>query len=226
MLTRLSRTELVLLAVVGVCLLAALIYSFAVANWEFVYYSLWMVVFAGGILWLHLRIRLPLLLLIGLVAWAAIHLAGGIVPIPERFLDPGVDHATLYNFRPLPWLPKYDQVTHAYGFFISTLCAWRAVRATHIIQPRVGFGLALAVGLIGMGLGAMNEVIEFGAVLLFPKTNVGGYLNTGWDLVSNLCGCAAAAALIWQRESVSSPSPAGEPRAEDRPPSAPRAPAP
>jgi hypothetical protein len=36
----------------------------------------------------------------------------------------------------------------------------------------------------------------FAAVLLVPETNVGGYINTGWDLVANLAGCIFAAVLI------------------------------
>jgi hypothetical protein len=47
-----------------------------------------------------------------------------------------------------------------------------------------------------MGFGALNEVIEFAATLTMPHTNVGGYVNTGWDLVSNLVGCALAAVII------------------------------
>jgi hypothetical protein len=48
----------------------------------------------------------------------------------------------------------------------------------------------------GMGFGALNEVVEFVAVLTLPETNVGGYENTGWDLVANLVGCVLAAVLI------------------------------
>lgn len=48
-----------------------------------------------------------------------------------------------------------------------------------------------------MGFDALNEVIEFVATLLIPNTNVGGYENTGWDLVYNLIGSTIAAAIIW-----------------------------
>jgi hypothetical protein len=47
-----------------------------------------------------------------------------------------------------------------------------------------------------MGFGALNEVVEFAATQLLPDTNVGGYVNTGWDLVFNLVGSAAAALAI------------------------------
>ena len=49
----------------------------------------------------------------------------------------------------------------------------------------------------GLGFGALNEVVEFVATLLIPETNVGGYRNTGWDLVANLIGATIAATLIW-----------------------------
>jgi hypothetical protein len=40
--------------------------------------------------------------------------------------------------------------------------------------------------------------VEFFASQLFAS-NVGGYLNTGWDLVANLVGCSAAAAIVFVR---------------------------
>jgi len=40
-------------------------------------------------------------------------------------------------------------------------------------------------------------VVEFAATLAMPETNVGGYVNTGWDLVSNMTGATLAACGIW-----------------------------
>ncbi len=185
-----------MLVLVAVYTLAALGYSVATSNWEFVYYSLWLVVFVLGVLWMHRRVVIPVPILIGLAVWGAVHLAGGTIPIDAKYLDPGDTNRTLYNMRVSPWLPKYDQVVHAYGFFVSTLAAWAGLRATYIIPPSLGFGLSLAVGLIGMGLGGMNEVIEFVGTLIFPNTNVGGYVNTGWDLVCNMTGCIAAVGVV------------------------------
>jgi len=39
-------------------------------------------------------------------------------------------------------------------------------------------------------------VIEFFATLLVPETNVGGYVNTGWDLVANMAGGLVAAIAV------------------------------
>jgi hypothetical protein len=39
-------------------------------------------------------------------------------------------------------------------------------------------------------------VVEIvGGAIVYTETNVGGYMNTGWDLVANLVGASAAA--VW-----------------------------
>ncbi|NIP97158.1 MAG: hypothetical protein GWO24_28490 [Akkermansiaceae bacterium] len=59
--------------------------------------------------------------------------------------------------------------------------------------------MMLLCGLAGMGFGALNEVVEFIAVLVLPETNVGGFYNTGWDLVYNLLGSLVAVSIIYWR---------------------------
>jgi len=82
---------------------------------------------------------------------------------------------------------------------VATWVCWEALRGAVGGELRAGFGLAVLCGLGGLGLGALNEVIEFMAVLLVPATNVGGYVNTGWDLVSNTAGAAIALAAVYLR---------------------------
>ena len=59
-----------------------------------------------------------------------------------------------------------------------------------------GLGVLILCAAAGMGFGALNEVVEFIAVLTIPNTNVGGYENTGWDLVANLTGPVIAVLSI------------------------------
>lgn len=162
---------------------------------EFVYYSFVLILLVLGVWRLDRRVHLPLFVLWGLALWGFVHLLAGVLPIPQSLTEPG-SPANLYNLRPAPWLPKFDQVVHAVGFGIATLAAWFALQASYPATPRLGHGLWLAIVLMGMGLGAINEVIEFIATRLMPWTNVGGYDNTGWDLVSNLVGCAAAGLFV------------------------------
>jgi uncharacterized membrane protein YjdF len=164
-------------------------------NREFLFYGLVMLGLIAGVLVLDLRVRLATPLLWGLAVWGLLHMIGGTLKIPERWAEPG-SSGTLYNLRVHPWVPKYDQAVHAFGFFLSSLAAWRALYVASRGTLSPGVGVLLAVVCVGMGLGAINEVIEFAATRIMPKTNVGGFENTGWDLVSNLVGCVAAAGLI------------------------------
>jgi predicted membrane protein DUF2238 len=120
-------------------------------------------------------------------AWLLAHLAGGLVPWGD---------GVLYNAG---WgdVLRYDKIVHAIGFGAATVACWQALRATNptvVCTP----GVAVLVALMGMGIGALNEVIEFFASTLFAS-NVGGYLNTGWDLVANMVGCTIAATLVFAR---------------------------
>lgn len=54
----------------------------------------------------------------------------------------------------------------------------------------------LLCGAPDMGFGAFNQIVELVATLTVPNTNVGSYINTGWDLVSNRVGAVLACTWI------------------------------
>lgn len=130
------------------------------------------------------------LALTGLSIWAIGHLAGGII---------GIDgDRVLYNallLDPIHW----DNLVHFVGFGTAGLVWWEAVRGSIRVEPGHAIGVGVAVWFVGMGVGALNEVIEFIATLVLPDTNVGGYHNTGRDLIANLLGAATAAVVVVRR---------------------------
>jgi len=157
------------------------------------------------VLALDARVHLSRLVLWCLAVWGLVHMAGGTVPIPASVQDG--DKAVLYAMRVVDWLPRYDQAVHAFGFFSATLLCGEALCAAIMKQAdgggsshRLSFGLAAGAALMGMGLGAFNEVIEFVMTLVLPETGVGGYTNTGWDLVSNMVGATAGGLVSWRRQ--------------------------
>jgi hypothetical protein len=167
------------------------------ANFEFLIYILVLLVAYGLLGWLHWRVRLPRAALWALSAWGLLHMAGGLVPVPESWPIAG-EIRVLYSWWIIPGRFKYDHFAHVYGFGVTTWVCWLSLRAVlgkrGPVRPT--FGLLLLCVAAGMGFGALNEVVEFTAVLAVPETNVGGYMNTGWDLVSNLAGGIIAAVLI------------------------------
>ena len=183
----------------SVYLVGAMITAVQVGNDEFLLY-IGVVVLMMGVVWIvHGRVALTSGALWCLSIWGLAHMAGGLVTVPEGWPIMGTNRV-LYSLWLIPDRLKYDHVVHAYGFGVTTWVCWQGMRAAlgsrpHRVLPTPGLMVLCAAA--GLGFGALNEVIEFAATLLVPETNVGGYLNTGWDLVANLFGATVAVTAIW-----------------------------
>ena len=198
-----------LIAFTAAYLIASVGGSLASGNKEFVFYIVVMLVLIAAIGLVHRRVGFSHGLLWALTVWGLMHMAGGLVPVPANWpYNP--PNAVLYSLWLIPNLLKYDQVVHAFGFGVTTWMCWQALQSAAVdrrggpLRPTAGVLSLCAAG--GMGFGAFNEVIEFIATLTMPNTNVGGYVNTGWDLVANLVGCTMAALWIRWREGTAEAS--------------------
>lgn len=173
-----------------------LIFSFyylSVRNYEFLWYVAVLVFFFLLILFTLHKSKFDYIILGGLSIWGLMHMAGGGIVVKGR---------VLYALEILPFfrigdsvILKYDQIVHFFGFGVATLVVY------HLLLPylRDGVNWKVVFPIIvagGMGLGALNEIVEFIAVLSFPETEVGGYINTSLDLVFNALGGAAAVVFI------------------------------
>lgn len=131
----------------------------------------------------------------GMSLWGLGHLAGGIVPI-------GGEDRTLYNAVLPVELFHFDRIVHAFGFGFATLVCGKVLLRL-LPGEQLGAPAAVLVALAGLGVGAVNEIVEFIATLVLPETNVGGYDNTGWDLIFDLAGGTVATVwLLRQTEAV------------------------
>ena len=88
---------------------------------------------------------------------------------------------------------RFDRLVHAFGFGAASVACWQALVPRLTARPDAR--VAVLAALAGMGIGAINEVVEFAASRL-SSTNVGGYSNT--DSISRStrsdarpprCGC-------------------------------------
>jgi len=174
-----------LLAFAAVYLAGWTIYGLAIGAHGTVAYLVSVTVVIG-LVRLDQRVGFSPWILWALAAWGFAHMAGGLIPFGE---------GVLYNASLGDTVVHYDRVVHAFGFGVATIACWEALVA---INPTVTLtpGTAVLVALMGMGVGAANEVVEFAASHLFAS-NVGGYENTGWDLVANLLGCTVASTLLY-----------------------------
>ena len=169
------------------------VYFLAAGNYEFIWYIITMLILMGlvgatrrqagfspGLLWM-------------LSIWGLAHMAGGSIRI---------EGAVLYAWHFLPLyekgeleILKYDQLVHFYGFAVTALVLWQILQHNFPGLARTKTILVFPV-LGSMGLGSLNEIIEFAAVLSFENTNVGGYVNTALDLCFNALGAITAMVLV------------------------------
>ena len=153
-------------------------------NYEFILYIGVVAFFIVFISLLHLKYRFSNGVLIGMSLWGLMHMLGGGVIF---------NGSVLYAYQIFPFL-RFDQFVHLFGFGFATLFAY------HILKPNLGgklskWTISILLVFIGMGIGALNEIVEFAAVLIVPETGVGGYTNTMWDIVFNTIG--AILAVLW-----------------------------
>lgn len=202
-----TRRELIhVLTFSGAYLSVCAIFILAGRNHEFLLYLLVMMVIIAAVLGVYRRAGLSRGVLWGFSLWGVLHMIGGLVPIPDSW-HTGDTTGVVYSWRIIPGYLKYDQLVHGIGVGLVTWLCWQAL-ATRVLghdgEPlRPTLGMLSICATAGMGFGAINEVIEFFAVMILPATNVGDYENTGWDLVANLVGATVAARTIrffWRRE--------------------------
>jgi putative membrane protein len=161
-------------------------------NYEFLLYAAVVVVLLLWIVWKQPTVKFEPAILWGLSGWGLLHMAGGNLRVGD---------GVLYSVQLIPKLLRYDQLVHAFGFGVATLVCF------HILRPFLREDIArwrtpaVLVVLMGSGVGAINEIVEYVAVLAMPETGVGGYDNTMQDLVFNLIGGIAAVLwLAWRRD--------------------------
>lgn len=177
----------------------------ALRNWEFFAYLVQMGALIALIVWADKRARFTPGVLWGLSIWGFMHASGGIIPVPREWAEvaaPG-GRAVLYGLWLIPpRILKYDNLVHCYGFFVATLAVWQALRPFLSRGARPTFAFFIILACAGMGLGAVNEMIEFAATLILPQTGVGGYFNNSMDLVFNAIGATSAAVFVrWRHRS-------------------------
>ena len=188
----LTRAERGAVQIVAAALAGFCIYGFTTGSPSTVGYVFSVLVIGAAIVWLR-RAALPDLLAIGLAIAAILNLAGGLI---------NVGHNVLYNASIGPYvtglgthLLQYDHVAHAYVSFVAVFACWVMLAAPHAatISRR---DLAILAAGTALGLGALNEMVEFLATLAHHGAHTGGYWNTGWDFVFNLIGSGAAGLVI------------------------------
>jgi len=185
-----EKTELKLMlwfTIIYLVLFAIL--AFIKGNYEFLYYISILSFLIFIISYYHKKMHLTTQVLLGLTILGIMHVLGGNIFISGM---------RLYDFWLIQNIFKYDNFVHAFGTFVVTFVVYS------LIQPYLTkksfqkkFLMFIFLILITVGLGAINEIVEFFAVMfLGAAKTVGDYTNNALDLVFNLIGSIIASFII------------------------------
>lgn len=200
----LSRAERGSVEVAAAAVAGFAIYGFATRSPSTVGYVSSVIVTGAAIAWLRQAV-LPGLLAAGLAIAAITTLAGGLINVGQNALyNAGIGP---YSKTSGTHLLQYDHFAHAYVSFVVAFACWVMLAAPYAGADHRRHLVLVAVG-AALGLGALNEMVEFLVTLAHHGAHVGGYRNTGWDLVFNFIG-AGAAGLVIARSPAGAAEPAG-----------------
>lgn len=158
-------------------------------NYEFVFYIIVICLITIITILHHKQLHLRPAIVGGLSVMGFMHLAGGNLYFNE---------VRLYDIYIFQNFIRYDQIVHTLGFFVATFVSYSLIRPYLDLRikhhPLV---LSIILILTASGFGALNEVMEFGAVLFLGAAKaVGDYYNNAWDLVFNMLGSIIACFFI------------------------------
>lgn len=184
-----TESKLILIFTVLYIMLFTIL-AFIRKNYEFLYYTLVMSSLITLIVLYHKKLHLSLIILTGLSVLGFMHVAGGNLYFSGN---------RLYEIYILNII-RYDQLVHSFGVFIATFVGYSLLKPylDHRIEhhPVV---LSLILVAIASGFGAINEILEFGAVIFLGADKaVGDYHNNALDLVFNTLGSIIACFFIYQ----------------------------
>jgi hypothetical protein len=133
-------------------LTVALIGAILRGNLEFLFYIAVMLVLISVVLTVHRSVGLSSGALWGLSIWGLLHMAGGLLVMPEGW-PVSAESRVLYTLWLIPGRLKYDQIVHAYGFGMTTWVCWQALQSA--IRRRRGKPEA-SVGLMVLWIGVRS----------------------------------------------------------------------
>ena len=165
----------------------SLLFAFQ-GNQEFIIYILVLISLMFLIIFSNKKMNYPHIIFIGFSIWGLIHMMGG-----------GLywDGIRFYDLILIPLSDKYpilryDQVAHFFANYISTILLFILIKPQLKSPIKNWISLSVVIIMAGSGIGVMNEIIEFVAVIFTNNNGVGGYLNTALDLIFNLLGGISA----------------------------------
>lgn len=179
-------------------LVAYLIYFATIGNYEFLGY----IIITGIVFYVLIKFddhyTFPLYAIWLFVIWIILHMLGGSIIINEA--GQRLYAWIIFDLIGEPYfILKYDQVVHAYTYFVFSILVYHALQKH--LKPNQNAALILFTILASVGIGTLNEIVEFSMVVFANAAEgVGDYYNTALDMVFNLVGAILGVWFVSKRD--------------------------
>lgn len=176
----------------AIVLAIASVYFIAQGNMEFIIYAVTLILLIIVLFLTNKYFNFLPVAKWGFFIWMILHMAGGSL----YFAGTRLYDIILIPIAGAPYdILKYDQFVHFFCYVVMTLLVYSVlVKITKENPNKIIFSFILI--LAASSVGAINEIVEFLAVILFESNGVGGYYNTALDLVMNLLGSIFAVIIL------------------------------
>ncbi len=168
----------------------------AKGNYEFLLYTVTIGILIFVLIKTNKIFNYSLIAKLGFGAWLLLHFLGGSLQVA------GI---RLYDTILIPILGeplnifRYDQLMHAFCYFVFVFFVYAIIKDS--LKPNISkWMVAFIIVMIAEAIGAVNEIIEFLAVVLFKSEGVGDYFNNALDLIFNLIGAILGALVILRKK--------------------------
>ena len=196
--TKINKFQLFILVFTILYVLLFGLYYIINGNFEFIWYVIILVFLIIFVSWLHSLYNFSSGVLLGVSIWGLIHMAGGSVRINGTVLYRYIIYPLFSSDVAGTDILRYDQFAHFYCYFFVTLLLYYIMNA-YVKKDINRFALSILIIFMAMGIGALNERLEFIPVLILENTGVGDYFNTLWDIIFNTLGSIVAVVYIYFR---------------------------
>lgn len=157
-------------------------------NYEFLYYTLILSIIMYFAIIHRKKFMLSNYLVGGFILYLILHTLGA---------DTYIFGITVFDIWLIPKVIRYDQLVHMYGGFLIAILTSTVLSQFIIDKFKNTKIFYITIVLISMGIAALWEITELGAVLFLSLTGVGDYLNNSFDLLFNMIGSSIGALLIY-----------------------------
>ncbi|PIN92979.1 hypothetical protein COU61_01065 [Candidatus Pacearchaeota archaeon CG10_big_fil_rev_8_21_14_0_10_35_13] len=176
------------------------VHYLSTGNYEFMVYIVSIGALTGVLMWSDKYVKYLALGKWGYTIWLLGHMLGGTLKI---------NGTKLYGTIIINWLGepfnilRFDQAIHFYLYLVMPILLYSIIKwAVRIknYENTKKWVVGIIIVLAAIGIGAINEIIEFFITVYYAGSGVGDYYNNSIDLIFNALGAITGTIIVMMKK--------------------------